>query len=200
MKRTRSGLSQRVSAQAPEPGCSDRWQMQGILVAASALLFVSNVAFGQTTRTAPSATSTSPTMPRALSTSANSPCAVSNPTSPCYTAKAPRNPCYNAAAPNGSCLATSTPDSQNSPTSSVPATQPLPATVRAFTKDQAKAQIEANGYSNVSNLTKDNEGNWHATAEKDGLLQNLTLDREANVTVNGSFEAPHLPPPKATDP
>jgi hypothetical protein len=55
------------------------------------------------------------------------------------------------------------------------------AVVHALTQDQAKAQIEAKGYSNVSDLRRDREGNWHGKAEKEGQLRSVTLDRDGNV-------------------
>src|ERR1700676_4763979 len=148
--------------------------MRIIFAATTALSLISGAAFGQTTRTNPSAASTSPTIPSS-STSPNSPCSSTNPTSPCYSANAPRNPCYNAAAPNEPCSTTTTPNSRTSPATAPTPTITPQATVRAFTKDQAKSQIEAKGYSNVSGLQKDAEGIWRGKAEKDGLSTNVTL-------------------------
>ena len=85
----------------PEIRFDKRANMRAILTATAALSLIFGSAFGQTTRTNPSAASTSPTIPSSSSTSANSPCASTNPTSPCYSANAPRNPCYSAAAPAG---------------------------------------------------------------------------------------------------
>ena len=73
------------------------------------------------------------------------PATSSNPTSPCYSANAPRNPCssrslrtnpvhYNHANP------------QTSPPLSAPAAATSRTPSRAFTADQAKSQIEAEGY------------------------------------------------------
>jgi hypothetical protein len=157
-------------------------QMKAIRVVTVALSLISDSAFGQTTRTSPSATSTSPTIPSASSTSANSPCNSSNPTSPCYSARAPRNPCYSATSPNEPCSTTTTPYARTSPPPK-PATTPQ-AAVHAFTEDQAKAQIEAKGYSRVSRLRKDAEGYWRGNAEKDGVEVNVTLDENGNVTAN----------------
>jgi cytoskeletal protein RodZ len=164
-------------------GFGKRVNMRAILVATAALSLISGCAFGQTTRTSPSASSTSPTIPSSSSTSPNSPCSSTNPTSPCYAAKAPRNPCFNAAAPNEPCSTTTTPYSRPSPAPSPAATTPQ-ATVHAFTEDQAKAQIQAKGYSRVSGLRKDVEGIWRGKAEKDGFPVNVTLDVNGNVTAN----------------
>jgi len=54
----------------------------------------------------------------------------------------------------------------------------------ALTQDQAKAQIEAQGYANVSVLWRDAKGTWQGKAEKNGLVGNVFLDRDGNVTAN----------------
>jgi hypothetical protein len=54
---------------------------------------------------------------------------------------------------------------------------------RAFTVDQAISQIEARGYSAVTQLKKDNHGNWHGKAVKGGHSVNVTLN------YNGSIES-----------
>ena len=158
--------------------------MHKILAATAALSLIFGCAFAQTTRTGPSASSTTQTVPSSSSTSPNSPCSSTNPTSPCYTAKAPRNPCYDAAAPDKPCSTTTTPSSQASPVPSPSATTTPQSSVRAFTGDQAKAQIEANGYSSVSGLRKDAEGTWRGKAVKDGLPADVTLEVKGNDTAN----------------
>jgi cytoskeletal protein RodZ len=152
--------------------------MRAILVAIAALS-LTDYAFGQTTRTNPSASSTSSTIQSSSSTSPNSPCNPTNPNSPCYSAKSPRNPCYSAI--NEPCSTTTTPAAQPSASPSPTTTQ---AAVRAITEDQAKSQIEAKGYSSVSRLRRDANGIWSGKAEKDGLPVNVTLDLKGNVTAN----------------
>jgi hypothetical protein len=161
-----------------------RVNMYKILAATAALSLTFGCAFAQTTRTNPSSSSTTSTIPSSSSTSPNSPCASTNPTSPCYAAKSPRNPCYDAAAPGKPCSTTITPSSQVSPTPSPSAAATPQADVRAFTEDQAKAQIEAKGYSIVSRLRKDAEGIWRGKAAKDGLQVDVTLDAKGKVTAN----------------
>jgi hypothetical protein len=51
-----------------------------------------------------------------------------------------------------------------------------------LTEDQARAQIETKGYTNVSRLRKDARGVWHGKAEKDGIAQQVTLDVRGNVS------------------
>ena len=147
------------------------------------LCLISDCALGQTTRTGPSSAATSPSIPSSSSTSPAAPCVSSNPTSPCYSAGAPRNPCYSAVSPDQPCSATTTLTPRPSPTPLPPASQTASkGAVHALTQDQARGQIEAKGYSNVSALRRDATGVWRGKAEKDGLLGNVTLDREGNVT------------------
>jgi hypothetical protein len=195
MKRIHSALTSRRWAESsgynvaprkdrpPEIRFDSRVNARAIFVAMALLSMVSDCAFGQTTRTGSSSASTNKTIPSSSSTSPNSPCNPTNPTSPCYSANAPRNPCYSAAAPNQPCSTTTTPSSQPSPAPPQPITT-TQATVRAFTKDQAKSQIEAKGYSSVSGLRKDAKGIWSGKATKDGLSVNVTLDVNGDVTAN----------------
>jgi len=164
-------------------GFGERVDIRASLITAAAFLLISDSAFGQTTRTGPSASSTTKTIPFSSSTSPNSPCSPTNPTSPCYSANAPQNPCYSAVAPNEPCSTTTTPNSPASPAPPPAATTSL-ATDRALTADQAKAQIEAKEYSHVSGLRKDAKGIWRGKAVKDGLPLNVILDTNGNVTTN----------------
>lgn len=52
----------------------------------------------------------------------------------------------------------------------------------SFTEGQAKSRIEANGYSKVSDLKKDDNGVWRGKATKDGKSMNVSLDFQGNVT------------------
>jgi len=52
----------------------------------------------------------------------------------------------------------------------------------SFTEGQAKARIESRGYSNVTNLTKDDTGIWRSKAEKDQKSLDVSLDFQGNVT------------------
>jgi periplasmic protein CpxP/Spy len=77
---------------------------------------------------------------------------------------------------------------------SPPAAQTKPATPSAgapstanagavATETQAKARIEAQGYTNVSELKKDAQGLWSAKAMKDGKSVQLSLDTQGQVAV-----------------
>jgi hypothetical protein len=154
-----------------------------------AIALTPNWTFGQTTRTSPSSAATSKSIPAAASTSPNSPCSNTNPNSPCYSANAPRNPCFSAVAPEQPCSTTVTPNSTAAsglPTSPPPeaATTGRNLTERAITADQAKSQIEGQGYANVSGLRKDAKGVWRGKAVKEGVTVNVSLDSDGKITAN----------------
>jgi hypothetical protein len=54
----------------------------------------------------------------------------------------------------------------------------------SFTEVQAKGRIEKKGFSNVTELKKDNDGIWRGRAEKDGKKVSVSLDFEGNVFSN----------------
>ena len=56
------------------------------------------------------------------------------------------------------------------------------AGANSFTEGQAKSRIESNGYANVSDLRKDDQGVWRGKAMKDGKSINVSLDFQGNVT------------------
>jgi hypothetical protein len=165
---------------SPEFRLGNRANTRSFFAMTVALSFIAHNAFGQTTRTAPSAASTTKSVPFSSSTSPNNPCDSTNPSSPCYSANAPRNPCYSAVAPNQPCSTTTTPTSQ--PSSAPPAVTTTQTDVRAITEDQGKSLIEAKGYSNISGLRKDAKGIWHGKAMKDGLPVNVVLEVNGNVS------------------
>ena len=55
------------------------------------------------------------------------------------------------------------------------------AGANSFTEGQAKSRIESNGYSNVSDLKKDDSGIWTGTAMKSGQKVNVRVDFQGNV-------------------
>lgn len=60
----------------------------------------------------------------------------------------------------------------------------LKAGANSFTDGQAKGHIENSGYTNVTELTKDADGVWHAKAMKGGQTYNVSLDFKGNVVTN----------------
>src|SRR3954463_11785485 len=51
----------------------------------------------------------------------------------------------------------------------------------SFTRMEAQKQIEAKGYTHVAGLTKDQQGVWRGTAEKNGQTGPVTVDYQGNV-------------------
>ena len=61
--------------------------------------------------------------------------------------------------------------------------QPV-AGANSFTEGQAKSRIENHGFSNVTDLKKDANGVWRATAMKDGKSTTVSLDFKGNVVAS----------------
>lgn len=57
---------------------------------------------------------------------------------------------------------------------------PIPG-ANSFTEEQAKSRIQDAGYSDVSALTKDDQGIWRGKASKDGKSAAVALDYQGNV-------------------
>ena len=58
---------------------------------------------------------------------------------------------------------------------------PPAAGANSFTEGQAKGHIENSGYTNVTDLSKDSSGLWHAKAMKGGQSVAVSLDFKGNV-------------------
>jgi hypothetical protein len=62
------------------------------------------------------------------------------------------------------------------------ANAPQPARgANSFTQGEAKSRIEKNGFSGVSDLTKDDNGVWRGKANKGGQTTSVWLDYKGNV-------------------
>jgi hypothetical protein len=74
----------------------------------------------------------------------------------------------------------------NTPAVNTPNSPPNPgapvAGANSFTEGQAKSRIESSGYTNVSELRKDDQGVWRGKAMKDGKAVSISLDFQGNVT------------------
>jgi len=55
------------------------------------------------------------------------------------------------------------------------------AGANSFTEGQAKSRIESHGFSNVTDLKKDDAGVWRGKAMKDGRSVDVSLDFQGNV-------------------
>jgi opacity protein-like surface antigen len=51
----------------------------------------------------------------------------------------------------------------------------------SFTEGQAKSRIEDAGYSNITELKKDDNGVWRGKGTKDGSAKNVSVDFQGNV-------------------
>ena len=51
----------------------------------------------------------------------------------------------------------------------------------SFTMGEAQGRIEKSGFTNVSALTKDQDGVWHGTAQRNGASTPVWLDYKGNV-------------------
>jgi hypothetical protein len=76
-------------------------------------------------------------------------------------------------------------ESANTPAVSTPNSPPNPgapvAGAKSFTEGQAKSRIEANGFTNVTALKKDDAGIWRGNASKAGQSVNVSVDFQGNV-------------------
>jgi protein-disulfide isomerase len=71
--------------------------------------------------------------------------------------------------------AVTTPDTPRNPAAPV-------AGANSFTEGQAKSRLEDNGFTNVSDLRKDNNGVWRGKASKGGKAMDVSVDFQGNVT------------------
>jgi hypothetical protein len=76
---------------------------------------------------------------------------------------------------------------QTSTTSPAPAPAPADANAplpgaNSFTEGQAKSRLEANGYSAVGDLKKDDNGVWKGSATHGGQQVTVSVDYRGNIT------------------
>ena len=83
----------------------------------------------------------------------------------------------------GAMAQTSTTSPTPAPKADADKNAPLPG-ANSFTEGQAKSRLEANGYSNVSALKKDENGIWKGSATHSGAKVNVSVDYRGNITRN----------------
>ena|ERR1700712_4852295 len=77
---------------------------------------------------------------------------------------------------------TATSGDSNQAVATTSANAPAPAKgANSFSMGEAQSRIEKNGFANVSDLAKDNDGIWRGTAQKDGKGASVWLDYKGNV-------------------
>jgi protein CpxP len=67
-----------------------------------------------------------------------------------------------------------------------PAPQPAPQQqlepgANSFTEAQVRSRLEAAGYTNITDLRKDDQGIWRGKAMKDGRQVNVGMDFKGNI-------------------
>jgi hypothetical protein len=72
--------------------------------------------------------------------------------------------------------------------STCPQPAPLPSPrlesgASSFTEAQVKSRLEAAGYTNVTELRKDEQGIWRGKAMKDGRQVNVGVDFKGNIAI-----------------
>ena len=77
----------------------------------------------------------------------------------------------------------SPPTAQAQPATPAAGAPTTPNAGAAMTEMQAKARIEAQGFTNVSELKKDAQGMWNAKAMKDGKPVQISLDTRGQIAV-----------------
>ena len=102
----------------------------------------------------------------------------------------------------GGAMAQTTPPAQSGPQNSAinssdssnrHVTNPV-AGSNSYTEGEAKSRIEKMGFTNVSNLKKDDNGVWRGKAMKGGQTVDVSLDYQGNVvTGSGSTGVPARP-------
>ena len=60
------------------------------------------------------------------------------------------------------------------------------AGANSFTEGQAKSRIEKMGFTNITNLQKDDNGVWRGQAMKDGQIVDVSIDYQGNVIQAGT--------------
>lgn len=83
----------------------------------------------------------------------------------------------------GALAQTSTTSPMPAPKAGTDTNAPLPG-ANSFTEGQAKSRLEANGYSNVTDLKKDENGVWKGSDMNAGAKVNVSVDYRGNIVRN----------------
>lgn len=74
-----------------------------------------------------------------------------------------------------------TPPSPSNPAAKAPESNGPAAGANNFTAEEVKARIEAQGFANVTELKKSDDGIWLGMAQREGLTFQVALDYRRNV-------------------
>jgi hypothetical protein len=83
----------------------------------------------------------------------------------------------------GAMAQTSTTSPMPAPKADADKNAPLPG-ANSFTEGQAKSRLEANGFTNVMGLKKDDNGVWKGKATQAGAEVNVSVDYRGNIVRN----------------
>ncbi|KRD95867.1 hypothetical protein ASE63_12700 [Bosea sp. Root381] len=86
-----------------------------------------------------------------------------------------------AATASGAFAQTSTTSPTPAPKADADKNAPLPG-ANSFTEGQAKSRLEANGYSQIGTLAKDDNGVWKGSATHGGAQVTVSVDYRGNIT------------------
>jgi hypothetical protein len=140
------------------------------LALAAAGLVAGSASFAQTTTTPHTAPSGAP--------AATAPASPSMTTGP---VTAPANTTTASSESSNRDTAAASGDS-NQAVATTSANAPTPAKgANSFTMGEARSRLEKNGFSNVTDLTKDDNGVWRGKAQKGGNTTTVWLDYKGNV-------------------
>jgi len=145
--------------------------MKSIVLGIAAAGMLAGASYAQTTTTSPNTTTATPS-PNATSTQPGS------------AGVMPRS----GSAGTDSTMAVTRPDDKSAAsgntnqavaTTSANASEPAKG-ANSFTMGEAKSRLEKNGFADVSDLKKDDNGVWRGTGKKDGTASNVWLDYKGN--------------------
>jgi periplasmic protein CpxP/Spy len=86
-----------------------------------------------------------------------------------------------ATQPMNSSSGSSNPAVTHKPADSPQTTGAVESGANSFTESQARSRLEAQGFGNVSDLRKDDQGIWRGKAQRDGKSVSVAIDYKGTV-------------------
>lgn len=93
----------------------------------------------------------------------------------------PASPNATTVAPSDNSMGSSNPAVTVKPKGSPESTGSLEPGSNSFTEGQARSRIEAQGFTNVTDLRKDDQGIWRGQAMRNGASVGVAIDYRGNV-------------------
>ncbi len=97
------------------------------------------------------------------------------------TSTQPTSPPSSTVAPSDNSMGSSNPAVTVKPKGSPESTGSLEPGANSFTEAQARSRIEAQGFTNVTDLRKDDQGIWRGKAMRSGASIGVAIDYRGNV-------------------